>query len=453
VRNITKRATLAGALAGVLGLVLPRRATAGATTREDALLRQVRAHVLRSLRRGVLVLRAWPGAPEETSARSWSGGLPRMPADLAWPMRAKTGKPMSFLAQIDLSELPPTARAQGLPATGVLWFFAGLDDTIDEAEQVAVIYRPSAGPWPERAAPADLPSMSGESPYSLFAEGDPLASVAVRQAMSFRPIDTYADSGEDLPRAAWDMDGLDDMLWDIRRAALVRALGERPEPPNVTAHDWKTLGDPDWPQAGLFAELGARVALKALPWKGRYRTSDPDWTAEGLALRQDLEAEASARIEDWRARRFEALTPTERATFQAWLKGFMVRCGGLTPDKAGGHSPPTDFNFEYPLRDTPVFAAYHAMAHGGPGVESLSAPLRRPRIWGPDNAPDDQMLGHGVSEQDAPYTNRNNILLLQIAGDDDKPWIGEGMMLHFWITPADLAARRFDRVFPTYEGD
>jgi hypothetical protein len=450
VRNITKRAALAGAAAGLLG-VLSWRTEAGAVTPDNAaMLRQARAVILRSLRQGVLVLKAWPGEAGEVRARSWSGGLPRMPADLAWPVRAKTGKPMSFLAQIDLSELPPMARTQGLPATGVLWFFTDLNDTIDEADQVAVLYRPAAGDWPERAAPAGLPSLSGEPPYSLFPEGDPLAAVAVRQTMSFRAVDTYAEDYQHLPPAALDMKGLDTVLWDISRSALVRTLGERETPPS---RDWKALGDPDWPQTGLFAELGARVALGALPWKGRYTKDSLDWTAEGLALRQDLEADASTRVDYWRARRFEPLAPTERAAFQAWLRDFVRRCGGLTPDKAGGHSPPTKFDFEYPLRDTPVFAAYQVLAHGGPGVDSLPAALRQPRVWGPDNATSDQMLGHGHSEQDAPYVNRNNVLLLQMTGGDDALWLGEGMMLHFWITPADLAARRFDRVFPTYEGD
>ena len=131
----------------------------------------------------------------------------------------------------------------------------------------------------------------------------------------------------------------------------------------------------------------------------------------------------------------------------------MTRASALKRGRLGDRSPPTAFDFTYPIEKTPMFAAYHVLAHGGPAVATLPAPLRQPRVWAPDNAPDDQMLGHGSSEQDGPYRNRDNVLLLQIAGDDDKPWLGDGMMLHFWITPQDLAARRFDRVFPTYEGD
>lgn len=450
--GITKRTTLVGAMAATWGVFLTSLTgapAARAQAPEDRRARQVRQHLLRGARPGVLVLRAWPGAAEEARARSWSGGLPRMPADLAWPIRAKTGRPMSFLAQIDLSDLPATARAQGLPAAGVLWFFTALDDTI-EAEQVAVLYRPDTGPWPERTAPANLDFLSGEAPYSLFPEGDPLASIAVRQAMSFRAVDTYAD---DLPEAMWDIEDLEELLWSVHRAALVRALGERPAPPTVDHYSWKTLGSADWPPAGLFAELGARAAFEALPSKSVYAKPDPERTAEEQALHQALMSDAEARVEHWRARRFEPLTASERQDFQAWLRGFMTRAAALKRGRLGDRSPPTAFDFTYPIEKTPMFAAYHVLAHGGPAVATLPAPLRQPRVWAPDNAPDDQMLGHGSSAQDGPYRNRDNVLLLQIAGDDDKPWLGDGMMLHFWITPQDLAARRFDRVFPTYEGD
>jgi hypothetical protein len=409
-----------------------------------------RRAVLKTAKPGVLVLKAWPGA--EPEARSWSGGLPRMPADLAWPVGAKTGRPMSFLTQIDLSELPPAARTQGLPAKGVLWFFVALNDSIDDADQVSVLYRPEPREWSERAAPPGLEPMLSYAPYTLVAPDDPLAVVAVRQALSFRPIDTYATGTDDLPELE-DWDHVDEWLFAIERAAQVRALGEREAQPLLDRYHWKTLGSPDWPQAGLFAEMAARAALDALPPTTPYSAAGPQWTDEGRALRNVLATEAEARTALWKTRRFEPLTAGERQDFQAWLRGFITRASGLTPDKTSGYRAPTRFDVTYPIEKTPMFAAYHVLARGGPAVESLPAAMRRPRVWSPGAAPSDQIVGHGQSAQDGPYVNRHNVLLLQIGGDDDASWLGDGMMLHFWITPADLAARRFDRVFPTYEGD
>ena len=49
------------------------------------------------------------------------GGLPRLPEHVDWP--SWRGRPMSFLAQVTLDDLPPEARGDGLPETGALAFF------------------------------------------------------------------------------------------------------------------------------------------------------------------------------------------------------------------------------------------------------------------------------------------------------------------------------------------
>src|SRR5262245_46541774 len=54
-------------------------------------------------------------------ARSWFGGHPRLGSH-AWP-RSKSGKPMTFVAQIDLSELAARAGGTSLPTQGALAFF------------------------------------------------------------------------------------------------------------------------------------------------------------------------------------------------------------------------------------------------------------------------------------------------------------------------------------------
>ncbi len=56
------------------------------------------------------------------------------------------------------------------------------------------------------------------------------------------------------------------------------------------------------------------------------------------------------------------------------------------------------------------------------------------------------------SPQDAPETYRDHVLLLQISANACIPWLDQAIM-HFWITRSDLAARRFDRVVATLEGD
>jgi uncharacterized protein YwqG/predicted DNA-binding protein (MmcQ/YjbR family) len=65
------------------------------------------------------------------------GGHPDLPASLSWP-RFRNGRPLSFLAQIDLGEIPPSRRLADLPATGILYVFSGAwhPDTLgDEPQQ------------------------------------------------------------------------------------------------------------------------------------------------------------------------------------------------------------------------------------------------------------------------------------------------------------------------------
>ena len=66
--------------------------------------------------------------------RSILGGLPRGIDEAAWPRKA--GASLSFVAQIELAELPVTVRAQGLPNEGSLLFFF-------DAEQRAWGFDPS----------------------------------------------------------------------------------------------------------------------------------------------------------------------------------------------------------------------------------------------------------------------------------------------------------------------
>jgi uncharacterized protein YwqG len=59
---------------------------------------------------------------EAATSRSRFGGVPFLPASLAWPRRG-SGRPLHFLAQIDLRELPRTPLTAALPADGMLAFF------------------------------------------------------------------------------------------------------------------------------------------------------------------------------------------------------------------------------------------------------------------------------------------------------------------------------------------
>ena len=88
------------------------------------------------------------------------GGLPTLPFGTDWPRHPESGEPLHFLAQIDLSRLPPTPLAGArnpspLPKSGFLFFFA---DMVEEMlwsghggpfANTRVIFSERAGPEPQ----------------------------------------------------------------------------------------------------------------------------------------------------------------------------------------------------------------------------------------------------------------------------------------------------------------
>jgi Domain of unknown function (DUF1963) len=96
------------------------------------------------------------------------GGAPTLPLDIEWPRQLETGTPLHFLAQVDLSHLPPTpleANPNGpaLPRSGVLFFFADMVEEMLWGENggpfatTRVIFGNRAGP--ERSPPDDTPDV------------------------------------------------------------------------------------------------------------------------------------------------------------------------------------------------------------------------------------------------------------------------------------------------------
>lgn len=131
---------------------------------------------LNTLRRPALALRK---ADAKTFSRL--GGLPALPDGVHWP--EWKGVPLAFLCQLDLHEIPPSCERNGLPASGVLYFFYnqeqetwGFDPGDKGSWQVIYSARPSQE-CVERPAPAGLASSH------VYPEKD----------LGFIPVETYPD--------------------------------------------------------------------------------------------------------------------------------------------------------------------------------------------------------------------------------------------------------------------
>jgi hypothetical protein len=130
------------------------------------------------------------------------GGLPGLPRGVAWPRHGRNGLPLHFLAQIDLTKLPPTPLAGGpaghrLPVKGALFFFADIEEEMlwdyeersTELEATRVVFSPEIGA--PVGAPADLPEIN--HPYGKDG-GSYSAGIRVypEAALDAFVIDTYA---------------------------------------------------------------------------------------------------------------------------------------------------------------------------------------------------------------------------------------------------------------------
>lgn len=96
------------------------------------------------------------------------GGLPTLPPGIEWPRQSQTRTPLHFLAQIDLSHLPPTPlernrRSPTLPKSGFLFFFADMVEEMLWGENggpfatTRVIFASHVGS--ERGPPDDTPEI------------------------------------------------------------------------------------------------------------------------------------------------------------------------------------------------------------------------------------------------------------------------------------------------------
>jgi uncharacterized protein YwqG len=170
--------------------------------------------------------------PRSQRGRSKLGGLPNLPSDLEWPYGGSPSGPsrgripLHFLAQIDCRELP--RGGAGLPAAGMLYFFANTDDAADWSQHDPddfrrVLYAPHVAPdQAVRLPPADIPdigprkgALGGVYPNGYgfgHLPDDPLArKVYFEWPVQFVEIDSYppADAVRKTPEwaklaAAWE---------------------------------------------------------------------------------------------------------------------------------------------------------------------------------------------------------------------------------------------------------
>jgi hypothetical protein len=388
-------------------------------------------------RSAIYLQRAALPVPLDHPGRSYLGGLPRMPAGLAWPEIEKHGRhALTFLAQIDLAELP-VVESSPLPRSGTLYFFGDMNDEAPETSDCRVLYYAgNTARVPIRELPPNArPYGAGGEPWPWLPEESTWAKTGFRFPLEFTLFDSVRDyfvkeySGMPPMRNK-------DAFKQLMTEEFTRRFGQRETPPR---DQWRVLNDDrdEWPFAWAAIEYGARSMVRAV--------------AEGAAEFQRIGDAASKWVE--RAARETPYARCDDATRMTFLQEWRALTAGLDSISKGRKVYGSD-----PARDLwkVVMAACYTCASNG-ATDVIPGMYRQAlEKWNDPSItfPNHQMLGHGEKVQWAPVQYAQHILLLQLFGDLGIGWhSNDGCALQFWISPEAARRAAFESVEMTLDCD
>ena len=418
-----------------------------------------------ALRHGAMLTRTLP-PPDAATVTSYFGGLPRLPSGVRWP-KAHGGS-ANFLAQVDLSALPSGLAGGLLPPAGLLAFFTGTEFDAGGGEfwPSAVIYSErEPDTLPSREPPDDLMPLYCDSAAHYF----PWCSGAADAPRVFpmwpmTPVGLPKEAVPDTPDLElWDLSERAGKVLEAAASTLECAPREWPGPPLSADILW--MPDVQWPYAWVFVRILAREIARQCEVHRKRATSpritrgDADLATLWASL-DNLHADASSWWE--RSGRWglvNGVPDDERARFRDWIRsiiaapveskfvGRVFSASWMSMQIAKELSNGTNMILGYASRpDALLPADLIAWARGW--HVPVQTQGERTEVMR------HQILGPPVSVQTAPARmEQTHVMLAQFASDPGMFWtFGDMGVLQFWITPENLAARRFDLAVMTMEG-
>lgn len=375
----------------------------------------------------------------EAPMRSWFGGTPVLPGAAEWPVSSASGKPLHFLLQLDLAEVPPEAGLGLLPSEGALAVFLDLDWGAGEAFSIIHAQGYAGTPWRALDAPAGLAMAYGdEAPLAWPWALTPANGTQVLPRWPFAPVRIA------LPEH--DGPGWPHRPDTVR--ALLAAQGPDPVAPALGPEDFQGADgqgfEPVWygyPQDWLSVQIAAAALVREADRASRTVLHDPypgldedERTAQIKAVREEAQAWYDHALNN------PALAPLGapiRKAFWDWLSTHRALAERVMPEA--------------------VEAAIETTLHASPAEaakipEAIIARVQWRHVLAmrtPDGViapPPARLLAPASGENELAATH---LLLLELP---DNPALGHhfgGGALQWWITPEDLADRRFDAVVMT----
>lgn len=413
----------------------------------------------------VLVRRSDLPVPLAHPARSFFGGLPKLPPQFEWPtgqVRANETLEtvgLTFVAQIDLAEMPGSGWSP-LPDRGTLYFFCSSVFVGEGRPPCRVLYSPTDGSaYPDRAPPPNLMPLAGTHGDAQVKWLDPAldfhSKVEFKYPLSFRLFrDFYFHS--------------DTVGGELMIKELCRALGPGQPPEDDLLQFRGSAGyakDEDWPFNWLLITYVVRSVLSHVQRDLRGGYHDKPHTDDVTAELKRLRAGAIGWLERCRALTpMDGVDPDTKAAFRFWWFD-VVRAYEKLDGQVRTYASELPADLGNAINHTiRCMATQHADACDDAPLSHV-ANLARQNHWKTPTVEDGrrrhfstalhQMLGYGSGPQDATEVHLEDMLLLQIQGDPAFfNWHSDvGGVLHFWIDRDALDRRDFSQVVATYECD
>lgn len=417
-------------------------------------------------RMAVLVRRSDLPVPLQHPALSYFGGLPKLPPEFEWPQAEVTADEdeetvaLTFVAQIDLTELPPFERRSLLPEKGTLYFFcSSVFEGEGEPPCQVLFYPGSAAEFPQRETPPDLMPLAGaggDYQVKWLEKGSDFQScVEFKYPLSFL---MFKDFGHpDDPDSA-----------ELLISSLCEVLGPG-EPLNPTLRQYRSASDfaddADWPfNWSLITHVARSVVCHVKD------DSEPYAPEEQLSdeVRQRLHGILTS-ANEWlncalAHPPFDSVTGAEKEAFRAWWMSVVSQYQEMQKEVSTyAHQFPEDLDnaIKHNIRllatqdEEALTQAPQKYVETLKNLNHWTTPQITNGRYSTACMTIHQMLGYGESVQGAPAEHLDDVLLLQLKGDDAfLPWHNNcGCVLQIWIDREDLRRCDFAGAEATLECD
>ncbi len=415
-------------------------------SRERAAIHAAQARALAELPTIVVSRRARQFGGTWQEARSWFGGGPRL-GSIPWP-RNRSGVPMNFVAQFDLTEIAAIAPGSPLPTSGSLAFFLG---------DRPVVYIPPQSGLPMAKAPTDAVTLD-EAGYGercpCCLPGDP----STPQCFPYWPVDFTA-----LGTFPSLDDATSDDVEERREARYAEQLATvdehfvRRQFPFDARDAFTLVSDASplcWWHSAIHLAHCLRVACESA-------TTQPSRSFQAVTVgggngSRMVEEDNGSRLHTFRTLATEMLEWTrDRDPWILMQKSEIERLKHVLTRLNADFPEFTRWPIPLDLNDLATFTLKVMATAEDRAYASIPADIRR-LINQRYLLPTDhwhQIFGESIDVQgNAVDETQGNCLLLRLTNDDMMHWnFGDNSVYHFYISPQALAAGNWNAARMTCE--